>query len=825
MPIRTRIALGLFFVIAGLVSAVAEDARITIDASREMNRVSRFLTGACIEDVNHEIYGGIYSQMIFGESFQEPPVAVPIEGFTAFGGTWALKDGAVWSGTGEGTKLVAGGEPLGDGEISVDLWFENKDAGNSGFLARVGKPVVGADNFDGYEISLEPGRQLAVLGRHVHNWALLKEEPVNVPLKEWVNLKARLKGSQIEVLVNDRLVIRYEDQDKSLSKAGAVALRQWQRSAGYRNLAVDRGTGPVKMPFVQNQKARNVAVSGMWRPIQTGDVQARFQLDREKPFVGSQGQLIAFEKGNGEAGIYNKGLNGWGLYFQEGRPYEGLVYARTEKACKVWAVLENEDGSTVLAEQKLSVEAGDWQRIEFNLTPKKTVGKGRFTLRLKEPGEATFGYVMLQPGAWGRFKNLPVRRDVAEGLQKQGVTMLRYGGSMVNNPNYRWKKMIGPRAQRPPYDGHWYDYSTNGWGIVDFLGFCETAGFEAVPTFHFGESPEDLADFVKYATAGVETEWGRKRAADGHPDPYPLKYMQLGNEERVDLAYAAKFQKMAEAIWAVKPEITLVVGDFVYDHLIRDSSKLTGAASGITNLDGQRAILEFAKSKGHEVWFDLHVWTAGPRPNSSFDAMFTFIDALEKMQTGAKFKVVVFEFNSNNHDQRRAIGNALAINAIERDGRVPVALSANCLQPDGQNDNGWNQGLLFLSPSRVWLQPPGFVTQMYAREYRPRLVACGVDGSKAIDCNAKLSADGRSMVMNVVNTSDKAVSAVVRLDGFTPKRNEATVQTLSGPLDAANGEFSPSRIVPKASAWKFGELKSGAKYQFEPWSVTTIVIE
>jgi hypothetical protein len=69
--------------------------------------------------------------------------------------------------------------------------------------------------------------------------------------------------------------------------------------------------------------------------------------------------------------------------------------------------------------------------------------------------------------------------------------------------------------------------------------------------------------------------------------------------------------------------------------------------------------------------------------------------------------VAVFEFNAGNHAQRRALANALVINALERDGRVPVATSANALQPDGQNDNGWDQGLLFLNPARVWLQPPG----------------------------------------------------------------------------------------------------------------------
>jgi hypothetical protein len=93
---------------------------------------------------------------------------------------------------------------------------------------------------------------------------------------------------------------------------------------------------------------------------------------------------------------------------------------------------------------------------------------------------------------------------------------------------------------------------------------------------------------------------------------------------------------------------------------------------------------------------------------------------------GAKHRVVIFEFNADNHDHRRALANALAIQALQRDGRIPIAASANCLQPDGQKGNGWDQGLLFLNPSQVWLQPPGYVTQMYARNYLPLCVSATI---------------------------------------------------------------------------------------------------
>ena len=85
--------------------------------------------------------------------------------------------------------------------------------------------------------------------------------------------------------------------------------------------------------------------------------------------------------------------------------------------------------------------------------------------------------VTLMNGADRQFCGLPLRNDIGQAMVDQGLRFLRYGGTMVNAPEYRFKKMIGDRAERPPYKGHWYTYSTNGFGIEDFLHFCEKAGF------------------------------------------------------------------------------------------------------------------------------------------------------------------------------------------------------------------------------------------------------------------------------------------------------------------------------------------------------------
>ncbi len=355
------------------------------------------------------------------------------------------------------------------------------------------------------------------------------------------------------------------------------------------------------------------------------------------------------------------------------------------------------------------------------------------------------------------------------------------------------------------------------------MDFCEAAGFEYIPTFHMGESPQDMADFIEYAKGAADTAWGQARVRDGHPAPYQLKYLQLGNEERVDLEFAERFTALAKAIWAADPEITLVVGDFVYSKPIVDPIQFSGAASGITSLAGQQRILQVAKAANREVWFDLHDWTDAAELDESFQAMLTFQEALTKLADGAPFQVVVFEFNANSHGQRRALGNALAINAIERNGRIPIAISANGLQPDGQNDNGWDQGLLFFNPAKTWLQPPGHVTRMISQHFQPRLVQCEVSPVKQpLDINAKLSDDGGTLVMQVVNASAQQVEAVVELTGFAPRAPAAKVTELAAPLETVNTADATYTVTPQSHDWMHEWKHGKTKAAFAPHSVTII---
>lgn len=815
--------LALSFAVTMMIAAGSKAADVNIDlrADKVIGPVSGYLTGACLEDVNHEVYGGIYSQMIFGESFQEPARSGGFREFTVPDGDWKAAAAGVEVSAAPGPKLVANDVSFASGEASVEIFFAEQRAGNAGLIVKINRARAGADNFIGYEISLEP-RGLLVLGRHRNNWEPIRSVPCKTPLNQWIKLSVKTGEKTIEASVDGVPVLTYEDVEHPLPPGG-VALRAWQRPAQFRNLQVSTGRQTRTFSFDPLHAGLGGGISGAWAAIGTGSAAGSFGVVTDRPFLGAQSQRITFASGQGEIGIENRGLNRWGMSFVGDKRYDGYVWLKCEQATPVFVAEEGADGSKTYAEARIEAKAGDWQRYDFKLTPTTTDGNGRFSMKLKAPGSIVVGHAFLQPGKWGRFKGLPVRKDVAEDLIAGGFTVLRYGGSMINDPEYRWKKMIGPRDRRPPYKGTWYPYSSNGFGIIDFLNFSEAAGFFAIPDLDNNETPQDIADFIEYVNGPADSPWGRRRAEDGHPQPYKLKYVELGNEEAVDETYWQKFKLLAEAIWSKDPSVTPVVGDFAYAKHIADPYHFTGAPR-ITSLAAHKKILDFATSQKKAVWFDVHVWNDKPSdPAPQIDVLGEFIDWLGKISPGADYKVCVFEENANNHLFRRALAHARTIDGLMRLGdHVPIVCAANCLQCDGQNDNGWDQGLLFLSPSQVWPQPSYYVTQMISKNALPLRVEMTIRGSAdALDGVARRSADGRSLSLQLTNVSDRSQPAQLHLSGFTLS-GPAEVTEISGELDQQNDAANPRRVAPHERTWA-GDFRNGAAaYTFPAHSFTIL---
>jgi alpha-L-arabinofuranosidase len=768
---------------------------ITVHDNTVTNRISRYMTGACMEDVNHEVYGGIYSQMLFGESFQEPPTD-QLVGFQTVGGNWTAANGEVSVNGNGGPKIVADNTICTNGEAGVDVYLDGSGAGPSGLIIKVGSARAGADNFTGYEIGLSNGSLR--IGKHENNFSLIKDVTCNAPVGEWVNLKVKMTGSSMIVFVNNDSITSHTDILPIQS--GAIGLRAWSdATTRFRNFWVNTDGSVRALSF----EATNGQVSGMWRGLKKGNANGSFSLPTQSPFKGAQSQMLSFTSGDGEIGIENQGLNRQGLYLQSGKQYEGYVWVKVSQATDVSVALESSDGATVAAEISLRATSSDWERLDFTLTPNATLWPGRFVIKLKQTGSITIGHAFLQPGEWGRFEGLPIRKDVAEGLIAQKATILRYGGCMAQHNDYRWKDQIGPRDLRPMKKGWWYDYSSMGWGIIDFLNFCEKTGILGIPNFSHRDSGQSMADFIEYVNGPAASIWGAKRVADGHPEPYNLKYLQFGNEEHLnDGYYYPAFEATAKAVWAEDPNIIIVVGDFGYHNVITDPYNFTGG-DGCNSLATHKKILDLARQYNREVWFDIHTWTEHLPEPRDLPAALSFYDQLGTINPGAKYKLVCFEFNAASHDVQRALCNAHGINELERVGdKIVMTSSANCLQVDGQNDNGWDQGLLFMNPQKVWAQPPYYVTQMVSEHHQPLCLSAEVKGNNTenLDVTMTRSEDGKIIVAKIVNMGGTAAQVSFNFDSFNPQGKPVSITTLAGGLDQANTAQNATTIIPAASS-------------------------
>jgi len=611
------------------------------------------MTGACLEDVNHEIYGGLYSQMIFGESFQEPPMQINMKGLS--------------------------------GQISC-------------------------------------------------------------------------KAPRTEL------------KDES-------SIRSWQ-------------------------------------PVKTGNATGVFSIDNTHPFVGQQSQRISFISGTGAIGIENRRLNRQGLYLQGQKTYEGVIYAKADQPTPLYITLENADGSIIYAETTPTINSPNWKKYNYQLTPSQTASSARLSITLHRPGTVDLGYVFLQPGSWGRYKNLPLRKDVIDGLLKEKISVLRYGGSMTLSDSYRWKNMIGPREKRPPYKNVWYPYASNGWGIIDFMNMCEAMHITAIPDFDSNETPADMADFVEYENGGINTKWGKKRIADGHPATYHLKYLELGNEQYNNAKLTAQFKLLSDAIWAKDPSIQII-------YCLSDDTR-EDVGGDISYL---KQTIAHCRQNGHQAWFDVHVWNAEADQPDLKD----FVFAEEKLKTIASpndFKLCIFEENADNARMKRALGHANAINRLQRlNYDVPIVCAANCLQVDQQNDNGWDQGLLFFNQSFVWAQPSYYVTQMMADNYLPSTIRSEFQTKNdSLDITARKSADGKIITLQVVNHKDKAINTQVILDDYNRSTGKVSITELKGnSLGDENTANDPNKIMPVKRSLSI--KNNSCNYTFAPYSFTILKFE
>ena len=220
-----------------------------------------------------------------------------------------------------------------------------------------------------------------------------------------------------------------------------------------------------------------------------------------------------------------------------------------------------------------------------------------------------------------------------------------------------------------------------------------------------------------------------------------------------------------------------------------------------------------------DLW-DYHPWTETPQQAKDIEAEITKMrQFFLEWNPQTSMRCAILEENGNTHDMARALAHAVMLNVVRRSaGFVPLDSPANALQPYKQNDNGWDQGQIFFSPSQVWMQPPFYAQQMAAKNHQPLLVESSCSSNTNLDYTATRNEAGDTIVLHIVNYGTQTRGLTLNLTGFG-EIGSITSLSLSGTLNGENTPERPTRFVPVEST-----ITPGGRLVLKPNSYSVFVI-
>jgi len=318
-----------------------------------------------------------------------------------------------------------------------------------------------------------------------------------------------------------------------------------------------------------------------------------FRNDPQRPASWSpagEGASIALERTGGvnpalpvslrvRGGTANEGY--WGFPVRPSTPYKLSLWAKADAPGPITASLESKDGSTVYARASLTGVSGTWQKLSGTLSTSAGVQPTKDARLVLRTGDRTawLSLVSLFPPTYKNREN-GLRPDLMQMLVDMKPKFLRFpGGNYLEGNTFKdrfpWKETLGPVEQRPGHQGTWGYRSTDGMGMMEFLLWCEDMGAKPVLGVFAGyvlnkdyvkEGPElsgfvqDALDQIEFVVGSPSTKWGAVRAKLGHPKPFPLEHVEVGNEDWFDESgsYEGRFVQFYDAIKKRYPKIKVI---------------------------------------------------------------------------------------------------------------------------------------------------------------------------------------------------------------------------------------------------------------------------
>ena len=607
--LRAWLAPALFA--AASVGVHADPGRLTVQVNKPGIKISPTFFGLMTEEINHAYDGGLYGELIQNRAFKDDP-----------------KGPAHWA-------LVQDG---GSGAISLDT-SPALDAAltSSGFTGGAGDYGLLSDQgYDAQDLKMAGARgyspgQVAVVSRIAHL--------AGVPFRSV--LDRVLSGQTFASLASD-----YRLKLSDVMDAGDEQARIARYLDVYDSL---------DHPSVQDITADSMVPRA---------VRARcLRLDISAATAGQH------------VGVANDGY--WGIPVKPNATYRASFYAKADPTFTgpLTVDIQSADGATVQATAQVPALTADWKQYTVTLStgaaaPSTT---NRFVVSAGSMGTVWLSQVSLMPPT---YKNRPNgnRPDLMEKMDDMQPAFLRMpGGNYLEGDTiadrFEWKDTIGDVAQRPGHQGPWGYRSTDGMGLLEMLEWCEDlkmqpvlavfAGY-ALRGAHIEPGPaltpfvQDALDEIEYVTGDAGTTWGARRIKDGHSAPFPLSYVEVGNEDTFDRSgsYSGRYAQFYDAIKAKYPNLQIIATapvkghtmDVLDDHYYRSAAAMANDAGHYDKTDrsgpkifvGEWASTEGSPTPTMQAALGDAAWMTGMERNSDVVVLESYAPLLVNVNPGAR---------------------------------------------------------------------------------------------------------------------------------------------------------------------------------------------
>ena len=547
----------------------------------------------------------------------------------------------------------------------------------------------------------------------------------------------------------------------------------------------------------------------------------KFEVKNDGPFERCSHYVVLNYSGHNDTatGLQNEGYFGIGI--EKDEEYRFTVWAKTVSGdANVEVSLVDEstmEEHQEFATAELKVSGNEWKKYELILKSPKTVQKANLRLLLKGKNGVALEHVSLFPKHTFKDRENGMRRDLAQALYDLHPGVFRFpGGCIVEGSSldqrYQWKNTIGPVENRPLNGNRWLStfnyrlfpdyYQSYGLGFYEYFLLSEDIGAEPLPVLNVGMACQfqnqndpsahvavkdlqpyiqDCLDLIEFANGDVNTTWGKKRAEMGHPAPFNLKFLAVGNEQWDDLYYE-RLRPFVKAIKAKYPNIKLI-GTSGPD------------SEGEMFEKGWKAMKELKADLVDEHFYrDEHWFLSHGLRYEGYDRKGPKVFAGEYACHGKGKKWNHFETSL----YEAAFMTDLERNADVVDMATYAPLFAHV---DGWQ---WRPDMIWYDNTRMFKSVSYYVQQMYACNKGTNVLpltmngksVAGQEGQDGLFASAVVDKKKGEIIVKVANTSDKAQDVTLNLNGLKGSRSATATTLQSDNMDAENTLDNPNLIRP-----------------------------